>query len=93
MNSLTHSSTLGVILSHSPDGVYVKNFSSGSSVARNTGKIEIGDYLTAINSAPVTSTMDAKNLISQVVLSDFVLCRPINPFCRLGVNALYCCLL
>lgn len=60
------STTLGVVLSNSPTGVFVKQFSSPTSLAQSTGKIEIGDVLSAIDSLPVNTTLDAKNLISRV---------------------------
>lgn len=62
----TSSSTLGVILSNSPNGVFIKQFSSPFSLAQNTGKIKVGDILLKIDSLPINTTLDAKNVISRV---------------------------
>lgn len=66
---LMPSTTLGVVLSNSPTGVFVKQFSSPSSLAQSTGQIQVGDVLLAIDSLPVNTTLDAKNLISHVGVS------------------------
>ena len=66
---LMPSTTLGVVLSNSPTGVFVKQFSSPSSLAQSTGQIQVGDVLLAIDSLPVHTTLDAKNLISRVGMS------------------------
>ena len=50
-------------------GVFVKQFSSPSSLAQSTGQIQVGDVLLAIDSLPVNTTLDAKNLISRVGMS------------------------
>ena len=53
-------------LDRHPDGVFVKAFSNGPSIARDCGKILVGDRLCAVNSHPVATTGEAKSIICSV---------------------------
>ena len=61
-------SGLGIILSPNENGVYIKAFSSGPSPARDSGMIEVGDQLCAVNATEVKVTTDAKRLLTAVLI-------------------------
>ena len=57
---------LGIILTPTAEGVMVKAFSNGPSLARDSGQIFIGDKLQSVNDCPIFSTTDAKQHITNV---------------------------
>ena len=69
---LTCSAGMGLVLSPTDKGIFVKGFSKGESVARNTGQIEIGDHFFAIDGNQINTVQDAKHYLSLVcVVSNY----------------------
>ncbi|KAK8830610.1 hypothetical protein WA577_004340, partial [Blastocystis sp. JDR] len=63
--TLPENSGLGVILTNTEAGVFVKSFSKGFSIARETHQIQEQDQLCAVNGHPVQTTVEARDLILQ----------------------------
>ena len=64
--SINSRTPLGIILTPTAEGVMVKAFSNGPSLARESGQIFIGDKLQSVNDCPIFSTADAKQHITSV---------------------------
>ena len=63
---------MGVILTNTEAGVFVKSFSKGFSIARETHQIQEQDRLCAVNGHPVQTTVEARDLILQAWFSCLV---------------------
>lgn len=64
--SVKCSGALGVILTNTDTGVFVKSFSKGYSIARESHQINEGDRLCAVNGHSVNTTVEAKECIVHV---------------------------
>ena len=69
-----NSGGIGLILTSTDQGIFVKGFSKGPSVARDTGKVKVGDRLCFINHFPIRDIQDAKHYLGMVRTAFYCLC-------------------
>lgn len=63
-----HSTGIGIILTPTDNGIFVKGFSKDNSIARDMNKISIGDKMCAINGNPIQNIVEAKQYLSMVII-------------------------